>query len=80
MHLELLSDKVEIVPSGIAEETGVERESDASWRCRRFLRKKKTLFTVVVFIFENLFTVVVFTFDDKPASVDLGRSPNVGWG
>ena len=68
MHLELLSDKVEIVPSSVAEETGVERESDASWRCRRFLRKKKTLFTVVVFIF-----------DDKPASVDLGRSPNVGW-
>ena len=41
MHLELLSDKVEIVPSSVAEETGVERESDASWRCRRFLRKKQ---------------------------------------
>ena len=79
MHLELLSDKVEIVPSSIAEETGVERESDASWRCRRFLRRKTSLSTVVVFIFENLFIVVVFIFDDKPASVDLERSPNVGW-
>ena len=40
VHLELLGDKVQIVPPSVAEETGVERESDASWRCRRFLRKQ----------------------------------------
>ena len=37
--LELLGDKVEIVPASVAEEAGVERESDASRRCRRFLQR-----------------------------------------
>ena len=37
MCLELFSDKVEIVPASVAEESGIERESDAGWRCRRFL-------------------------------------------
>ena len=38
-NLELLGDKVEIVPASVAEEAGVERESDASRRCRRFLER-----------------------------------------
>ena len=37
MCLEFFGDKVEIVPASVAEESGIERESDAGWRCRRFL-------------------------------------------
>ena len=36
--LEFLSDKVEIVPASVAEEAGVEGESNSGRRCRRLLQ------------------------------------------
>ena len=64
MHLELLGDKVEIVPASVAEEAGVERESDASRRCRRFLQSifiscQSSLFLKSIFFLQS---ILIFVF------------------
>ena len=46
-NLELFGDKVEIVPASVAEEAGVEGESDASRGCRRLLQR--------ILIFSSIF-------------------------
>ena len=42
MHLEFLSDKVEIVPAGVAEEAGVEGQGDPGGGKRRVLQTMRS--------------------------------------